>query len=102
MAVIEKSTTDVFDVESIKKADLVRARYYSWTEPVNGLVTKVTPEAITVLYLPRIHNACSYFEIYASEVSKGKWALKITGDMENINEVEMTYGEPTDDVGCLD
>lgn len=96
MAFVAETIQAAFDTDNVKKGDLIRAQYYSWLAPVNGIITNVTDKTVTVLYMPKIHNACSYFSINAKEVLEGKWGALITRDMVTINEVVLTYGRTTE------
>lgn len=85
MLLIIDNTEKVFDIAKIGKGDLIRAKYHSWPAPRNGIVTAVSENKLTVLFLPDIGNVTNYFVILASEVEAQKWAVKWTSDFVSIN-----------------
>ncbi len=85
MPLIIDNIEKAFDASSIHKGDLIRAQYHTWTEAINGLVTAVSEDKLTVLFLPGLGNVTNYFTILASEVSAGKWAVKWSADLVTIN-----------------
>ena len=85
MPLITDSTEKVFNISSVHKGDLIRAQYSGWDEPRNGIITAVSEEKLTVLFLPGIGNVTNYFVILAAEVEAGKWTVKWTTDLETIN-----------------
>lgn len=86
MPLIIDSTGKVFDEASIHKGDLIRAKYNTWTEARNGIVTAVSEEKLTVLFLPGLGNVTNYFTIQAEEVNEGSWTVKWSTDLATINE----------------
>jgi hypothetical protein len=72
MPLITDSTEKVFDITSVHKGDLIRAKYSGWDEPRNGIVTAVSEDKLTVLFLPGLGNVTNYFVILAAEVEAGK------------------------------
>jgi len=85
MPLVIDSNEKIFDSASIHKGDLIRAKYNTWSEHKNGLVTAVNNNKLTVLFLPGLGNVTNYFIILASEVETGKWEVRWTTDMEAIN-----------------
>lgn len=85
MPLITDSTGKVFDITSVHKGDLIRAKYAGWDEPRNGIITAVSEETLTVLFLPWIGNVTNYFTILATEVQAGKWVVRWTTDLVTIN-----------------
>lgn len=92
MPLITDTINKVFDKASVHKGDLIRAKHETWDEPRNGIVTTVSDNKLTVLFLPGLGNVTNYFTILASEVETGKWTVRWTTDMEIIN-TEGTAGE---------
>jgi hypothetical protein len=92
MPLITDTINKVFDKASVHKGDLIRAKHVTWDEPRNGIVTAVSDNKLTVLFLPGLGNVTNYFTILASEVETGKWTVRWTTDMEIIN-TEGTAGE---------
>ena len=99
MALIETKDSPQFNPEEIHERDLMRAKYYTWPEPRNGLVATVRKDVLTVIFMPAIHRATRYFSIKAQEVADGKWELHYTGDMETIGKAG---GETDGDIGSPD
>lgn len=85
MSLIKDSSTKAFDADAIHKGDLIRAQYHTWPEPRNGIVTAVSDEKLTVLFLPGLGNVSNYFPIGAAEVVAGTWTVKWSRDLESIN-----------------
>lgn len=85
MPLIKSSKEKVFNRSSIKKGDLIRAKYEGWPKPRNGIVTNVKDDKLTVLFLPEIGNVTSYYTILAGEVHAGKWVVSWSEDLETIN-----------------
>ena len=92
MPLITDTINKVFDKASVHKGNLIRAKHVTWDEPRNGIVTTVSDNKLTVLFLPGLGNVTNYFTILASEVETGKWTVRWTTDMEIIN-TEGTAGE---------
>jgi|CZCB01.1.fsa_nt_gi hypothetical protein len=92
MPLITDTINKVFDKASVHKGDLIRAKHVTWDEPRNGIVTAVSDNKLTVLFLPGLGNVTNYFTILASEVETGKWTVRWTTDMEIIN-TEGTAGD---------
>ena len=85
MPLITDSTEKVFDISSVHKGDLIRAQYSAWDEPRNGIITAVSEEKLTVLFLPGIGNVTNYYTILATEVQANKWTIKWSTDLQTIN-----------------
>ena len=92
MPLIIDATSKVFDKTSVHKGDIIRAKHETWDEPRNGIVTAVSDDKLTVLFLPGLGNVTNYFTILASEVAAGKWTVRWTTDMETI-KTEGTAGD---------
>jgi len=92
MPLIKDTINIVFDEASVHKGDLIRAKHETWDEPRNGIVTAVSDDKLTVLFLPGLGNVTNYFTILASEVAAGKWTVRWTTDMETI-KTEGTAGD---------
>lgn len=85
MPLITDSTEKVFDISSVHKGDLIRAQYSGWDEPRNGIITAVSEDKLTVLFLPGIGNVTNYYTILATEVQASKWTVKWSTDLQTIN-----------------
>jgi hypothetical protein len=84
MPLITDSTEKVFDTTSVHKGDLIRAKYSGWDEPRNGIITAVSEDKLTVLFLPGLGNVTNYYTILAAEVEASKWIVRWTTDLETI------------------
>lgn len=84
MPLITDSTEKVFDTTSVHKGDLIRAQYNGWDEPRNGIITAVSEDKLTVLFLPGLGNVTNYYTILAAEVEASKWTVRWTADLETI------------------
>ncbi len=84
MSLIISTTEQVFNPQDIEQGDLIRAKYSGWGSWRNGIVTAVQPDKLTVLFLPGVGNVTNYFQIAASEVEAGSWAVKWTTDLVTI------------------
>ncbi len=85
MPLIKDNIGKVFDTASVHKGDLIRAQYSGWDEPRNGIITAVSEEKLTVLFLPGLGNVTNYYTILAAEVAAGTWTAKWTTDLVTIN-----------------
>lgn len=63
--------TTVFDAEAIQHGDVIRLKYKGDNEAVNGIVSRVTPDALTVFYLPKMANVSNYIVIRVQDI--GQW-----------------------------
>lgn len=82
-----------FSPEVIKRRGFVRAKYWSWDEPRNGLITFAGKEFLRVLFLTGVNMAASYFPVKISEVKAGLWQLTYTPDLETFYTIN---GEEAD------
>ena len=73
-----------FAPEIIKRRGFIRAKYWSWTEPKNGLITHAAKDKLIVLFQTNINTAVSYYPIKIGEVAKGLWDISYTNDLETI------------------
>ena len=72
-----------FIVEVIKRRGFIRAKYWSWEEPRNGLITYADKSFLRVLFLTGVNVAASYYPIKIDEVTAGLWKLVYTPDFES-------------------
>lgn len=73
-----------FDTGAVHKGDFVRARYHTWPEPRNGILTQVNKERLVVLHLPGLGNVSNFFPIAATEVVAGLWEISWSPDLITI------------------
>lgn len=82
--------------EIVKKRGVIKGCYWSWREPVLGLITYASPTFLKVLFLTGVNAATSYYTIKIEEVVAGLWDIILTNDMEHFYKVER--GEPEEDI----
>ena len=82
-----------FVSDLIKKRGFIRARYKTWEEPRNGLITYAGKEYLRVLFQTGINVATSYYTIKISEVEAGLWQLIYSPDLATFYRV----GDNSDD-----
>ena len=71
-----------FTSDLIKKRGFVRAKFWSWAEPRNGLVTYASKEYLRVLFQTGVNVSTSYYTIKIAEVEAGLWQITYTPDLE--------------------
>lgn len=98
-ALIEKTERATFVPEMIRKRGFVRAKYWSWCEPRNGLVMSATPDALQVLFQTGINVATSYYTVKISEVTAGLWEIIYTPDLEHFYKIE--GGKSEDEIDLI-
>lgn len=70
-----------FADDVIKKRGFIRAKYWSWEEPRNGLVTFANKDYLRVLFLTGTNIAASYYMIKIAEVDAKSWEITYTPDL---------------------
>lgn len=85
MIIIQNVPT--FDGEIVKCGGLIRAKYRTWTDFRNGLVSRVQPDKLTVLFQTGANATVSYFVIRAAEAADDHWQIFYSSDMEEIYHV---------------
>ena len=80
--------------EIIKRRGFLRAKYWSWDDFRNGLVTFADKTTLRVLFQTGVNASTSYFKITASEVNAGLWQLIYSSDMENFYRVAPNQEPP--------
>lgn len=76
-----------FADDLIKKRGFVRAMYWSWEEPRNGLVTFANHEYLRVLFQTGVNVSTSYYTIKIAEVEAGLWQITYTPDLETFYHI---------------
>lgn len=84
MPLVITESVDKFD--DVQKRDFIRAQYQTWPEPRNGIVTAVSDDMLTAIFLPGVNSAACYFTVKATEVAAGKWIIKYSTDLTTIKE----------------
>lgn len=85
-----------FISEVIKKRGFIRAKYHSWDEPRNGLITFAGKTMLKVLFQTAVNVATSYYMIKISEVLAGLWEITYTNDLEHFYRID--GGQAIEDV----
>lgn len=83
MALIVNKEIKSFDTGEIKRGDVIRLKLRTETEAINGIVARVTPDAITVFYLPETANVTNYITLRANEAEDWS-AIEWSSDLETI------------------
>lgn len=83
MALITNKEIKSFDTDEIKRGDVIRLKFSLETEAVNGIVASVTPDAITVFYLPETANVTNYITLRVDDAENWE-AIIWSGDLETI------------------
>ena len=76
-----------FVSDLIKKRGFIRAKYWSWTEPRNGLITFASKSFLRVLFQTGINIATSYYTIKISEVEAALWEITYTPDLVTFYQI---------------
>lgn len=85
---ITTTERDEFINELLQKRGLIRAKYWSWEEPRNGLIVYAAKTWLRVLFLTGTNVATSYYTITIDEVKAGLWEMTFTNDMEHFYQIK--------------
>ncbi len=85
MALITKSSRDVYDLSQIQRGDCIHIRRTGDTTYRNGFVTEVTADRMRMLYCNIQNNATSYLDVLAADVAVGIWEIYWTRDFQTVN-----------------
>lgn len=85
---ITSAERDEFINEILQRRGLIRAKYWSWTEPRNGLIVYAASTWLKVLFLTGVNVSTSYYVISVDEVKAGLWQLTYTNDFEHFYKIE--------------
>ena len=94
-----------FVPELIKRRGFIRAKYWSWEEPRNGLITYADKGFLRVLFLTGVNVAASYYAIKITEVEAGLWTAVYTPDFKSfycIKQKEKEEEEPESDIDLIE
>jgi hypothetical protein len=78
-------TVQKFDPLTVHQGDVIRFRRLGDTARRNGIITKVAPDRITVLFANIQNNATSYAELTAADVAGGVWEVYWSTDLLTVN-----------------
>lgn len=81
MSILTTSSITAIDTTKIEKGDFIRAKYAAWKKAHNGIVARVSPDEIRVLYIGDGGNVTNYFTITADEIKEGLWTLSWSKDL---------------------
>lgn len=77
-----------FSSELIKRRGFLRAKYWSWNDWRNGLVTFADKKSLRVLFQTGVNASTSYYTVKITEVAAGLWDLIYSNDMETFYRVD--------------
>lgn len=90
MSLIKSTTETIFDQQYVHKGDLIRAKRKGWVSAMNGIITAVTNDELTILTLSNIGDVKNYVVINANDAEE--WYMRWSTDIKTI----YTYGTPDD------
>lgn len=86
---LTEETKKVINLAEIGRGSLISAKNKTWDKAQSGIVTEVTTDTITVLFLPETQNIQNHFAIQAEAIGKGMWTIRYSSDgMETVNVYE--------------
>lgn len=86
---LTEETKKVINLAEIGRGSLISAKNKTWDKAQSGIVTEVTADTITVLFLPETQNIQNHFAIHAEAIEKGMWTIRYSSDgMETVNVYE--------------
>lgn len=88
-----------FAPEVIKQCGFIRAKYHSWQDFRNGLVTFAGKNFLRVLFQTGINAATSYYTVKVAEVTAGLWQIIYTPDLEKFYRIDGK--QPDDDIDLI-
>ena len=89
MGLVIEEPAITFNLESIKRGDVIWAKHKTWNEGKGGFVSAVNERQIVVQYSPGIGNVVNHYIIEAREIEG--WTVRWSSDLTEIHE----YPEPT-------
>ena len=92
MDLLISGETATFNPE-IKKGSFIRVRHKNWAEARNGLVARVTPNYLLILWLTGVNRNASYFSIWNREVANGEWDIWLSFDCEEIYTAQIVEAD---------
>lgn len=86
---LTEETKKVINLAEIGRGSLISAKNKTWDKAQSGIVTEVTADTITVLFLPETQNIQNHFAIQAEAIEKEMWTIRYSSDgMETVNVYE--------------
>lgn len=77
---ISTVTTPCFDTGQIQKGTIIWAKHISWNEGITGIVSNITKNKITVIFLRTITNTQNHFFVNVDEVLNNEWQIRYSAD----------------------
>lgn len=85
MALTINKNVPVFDTGIIKRGDAIRFRRRTDTTLRNGIITRVEPNQMQILFSNVQNTATSFLHVEAADVHIGVWEIWWTTDFVTIN-----------------
>ena len=96
---LTEETKKVINLAEIGRGSLISAKNKTWDKAQSGIVTEVTADTITVLFLPETQNIPNHFAIQAEAIEKGMWTIRYSSDgMETVNVYEGSVEDGSESV----
>ena len=77
---LTEETKKVINLTEIGRGSLISAKNKTWDKAQSGIVTEVTADTITVLFLPETQNIQNHFAIQAEAIEQGLWTIRYSSD----------------------
>lgn len=77
---INTVTMPCFDTEQIQKGTIIWAKHTSWNEGITGIVSDITENKITIIFLRTITNTQNHFFVNLKEVLNNEWQFRYSVD----------------------
>lgn len=77
---IENVNTAVFNKTEIFKGSVICAKHISWSSEITGIVSEVTDNKITVIFLKTLTCTQNHFFIHINDLKNGKWDIRYSTD----------------------
>ena len=96
---LTEETKKVINLAEIGRGSLISAKNKTWDKAQSGIVTEVTADTITVLFLPETQNIQNHFVIQAEAIEKGMWNIRYSSDgMQTVNVYEGSVEDGSESV----
>lgn len=96
---LTEETKKVINLAEIGRGSLISVKNKTWDKAQSGIVTEVTADTITVLFLPETQNIQNHFVIPAEAIEKGMWTIRYSSDgMETVNVYEGSVEDGSESV----
>ena len=96
---LTEETKKVINLAEIGRGSLISAKNKTWDKAQSGIVTEVTADTITVLFLPETQNIQNHFVIQTEAIEKRMWTIRYSSDgMETVNVYEGSVEDGSESV----